>query len=348
MNATQRIGINPVSLLLIGGAVFLSLAGCSPSQNPPKEPKETVQTPQEECDRPEPMDERYCDRNQNLVADPPEDPEQWVNPDTLIFAYLPIPDAAKYESVWAEFITHLSETTGKPVQFLALDSKADQLQALKEGQLHIAGFSTSTVPIAVNQAGFIPFAMMAASDGTFGYEMEIITHISSPLDNLESLSGGQLAFTDPNSYSGYILPRALLEAGYNLKGDRDYQAIFSGSQEKSILGIQNQTYEAAAIANDVLQLMCNRQEADCSQFRSLYQSQTFPNAAYGYAYNLDPELVKAIEKAFLTFNWSGTGLEREFSGTGEDKFIPIDYQIDWSQIRTIQEAQGIDYQLPQD
>lgn len=345
MNASQRIGINPVSLMLMGGVALLALAGCSPSQNPPKE---TVQTPQEECDRPEVMDRRYCDRNQDLVADLPEDPEQWVNPDTLIFAYLPIPDAAKYESVWAEFITHLSETTGKPVQFLALNSKIDQLQALKEGQLHIAGFSTSTVPIAVNQAGFIPLAMMASSDGTFGYEMEIITHISSPIDNLESLSGHQLAFTDANSYSGYILPRALLEAGYNLKADRDYQAIFSGSQEQSILGIQNQTYEAAAIANDVLQLMCNRQEADCSQFRSLYQSQTFPNAAYGYAYNLDPELVKAIEKAFLTFNWSGTGLEREFAGTGEDKFIPIDYQIDWSQIRTIQEAQGVDYQLPQD
>ena len=94
--------------------------------------------------------------------------------------------------------------------------------------------------------------------------------------------------------------------------------------------------------------MCNRQEADCSQFRSLYQSQTFPNAAYGYAHNLDPELVQAIDNAFLTFNWSGTGLEREFSATGEEKFIPIDYQIDWSQIRTIQEAQGVDYQVPSD
>lgn len=345
MNSTQRMGINPVSVLLLSGALLLTLAGCSPSQGPTEQSEQTTEG---ECDRPEAMDGQYCDRNQDLVADAPENPEQWVNPDPLVFAYLPIPDAAKYESVWAEFMAHLSATTGKPVQFLALDSKADQIQALKDGQLHIAGFSTSTVPIAVNQAGFVPFAMMAASNGTFGYEMEIITHISSPLDSLENLSGRQLAFTDANSYSGYILPRALLEAGYNLKPEQDYTAVFSGSQEQSILGIQNQTYEAAAIANDVLQLMCNRQEADCSQFRSLYQSQTFPNAAYGYAHNLDPELVKAIEKAFLTFNWSGSGLEREFAGTGEDKFIPIDYQIDWSQIRTIQQAQGVDYQLPQD
>ncbi|MDB9517004.1 phosphate/phosphite/phosphonate ABC transporter substrate-binding protein [Roseofilum reptotaenium CS-1145] len=345
MNSTQRIGINPVSLLLIGGALLLNLTGCGSSQGTPEE---TAQTTQEECDRPKQMDGQYCDRNQDLVADPPDNPDEWINPDTLIFAYLPIPNPDQYESVWTEFMAHLSEITGKPVQFLALESKADQIQALKDGQLHIAGFSTSTVPIAVNQAGFTPFAMMAASDGTFGYEMEIITHISSPLDSLENLSDRQLAFTDANSYSGYILPRALLEAGYNLKADRDYKAVFSGSQEKSIVGVQNQTYEAAAIANDVLQLMCNRQEADCSQFRSLYQSQTFPNAAYGYAHNLDPELVGAIDNAFLTFNWSGTGLEREFSATGEEKFIPIDYQIDWSQIRTIQEAQGVDYQVPSD
>ena len=297
------------------------------------------------CDtRPAQMDEAYCDRDRDLVADQPEDSEQWVNPETLSFAYLPIKDGAKYESTWAEFVEHLSQTTGKPVEFVALESNTEQLKAVRDGKLHIAGFSTSRVPVAVNKAGFIPLVMMASSDGSFGFEMEIITHASSSLQQLEDLPGHQLAFTRDSSYSGYLLPRALLEAGYNLTAG-DYEEVFSGSQEDTILGVQNREYDAGAIANDVLHLMCNREEADCSQFRTLYQSQTFPNAAYGYAHNLDPELVENIQQAFLTFNWSGSGLEREFSATGEDHFIGIDYQIDWNPIRTIQEAQGVEYQI---
>ncbi len=37
-------------------------------------------------------------------------------------------------------------------------------------------------PIAVACAGFRPFAMMAAADGSFGYEMEIITYPGSGIE----------------------------------------------------------------------------------------------------------------------------------------------------------------------
>jgi phosphonate transport system substrate-binding protein len=42
---------------------------------------------QADCPRGD-LDERYCDRNGDLVADAPTDPNQWVDPDTLIFAYV--------------------------------------------------------------------------------------------------------------------------------------------------------------------------------------------------------------------------------------------------------------------
>ena len=42
------------------------------------------------------LDEQYCDRDGDLVADLPIDDSQWVDPDTIIFSYTPVEDPAVY------------------------------------------------------------------------------------------------------------------------------------------------------------------------------------------------------------------------------------------------------------
>ncbi|WP_416669460.1 phosphate/phosphite/phosphonate ABC transporter substrate-binding protein [Egbenema bharatensis] len=290
-----------------------------------------------DCPRPATMDQMFCDRDGDLVADPPEDPSEFVNPDTLVFAYTPVEDPAVYEGVWAEFVEHLSEVTGRNIEFFAVDSNAAQYEALRAGRLHVAGVNTGGVPFAVNLAGFVPFAMMAGEDGSFGYEMEIITHTDSDIQEISDLEGRQLAFTSPTSNSGFLAPSALLEGEFGLKADEDFQAAFSGAHDNSILGVQNQDYEAASIANSVLTRMCERGAADCDQIRTVYQSETFPTTAYGHVHNLDPELAERVREAFFTFDWTGTGLEEEFGQQGESQFIEITYQERWEIIRNIQE-----------
>ena len=298
-----------------------------------------------DCPRPSTMDQQFCDRDGDLVADPPEDPSEFVNPDTLVFAYTPVEDPAVYEGVWAEFIEHLSEVTGKEVEFFAVDSNAAQLEAMRSGRLHVAGFNTGSVPYAVNLTGFVPFTIMAAEDGSYGYEMEIITHVESDIESLEDLNGRQLAFTSPTSNSGFQAPSALLEGQFGLKADEDYQTAFSGAHDNSILGVQNRDYEAAAIANSVMGRMCARGAADCNQIRSLYQSETFPTTGYGHVYNLDPEIAERVREAFFTFDWEGTGLQEEFGQEGEAQFIEITYEEQWAVIREINEIQGVEYTL---
>ena len=61
------------------------------------------------------LDDQYCDRNHDLVADLPLDPAEWANPDTIIFSYTPVEDPAIYAKVWDGFIKHMSEVTGKKV-----------------------------------------------------------------------------------------------------------------------------------------------------------------------------------------------------------------------------------------
>lgn len=297
---------------------------------------------QEDCPRGK-LDTRYCDRDDDLVADVPE---RTQDPSVLIFSYTPVEDPAVYERAWSDFIDHLAQATGKEVRFFVVENYAAQLEALRAGRLHIAGVNTGSVPVAVNIAGFVPFAMMAAEDGSYGYEMEIIVPADSAIEGPEDLAGKTLAFTSPTSNSGFKAPSAILKGEFGLVADEDFSTTFSGRHDNSITGVAAGDYEAAAIANSVKERMLERGVVSEDDLRVIYRSQTFPTTAYGHAHDLDPELAQKIRDAFFSFEWEGTTLEAEFSQNGEAQFLPITYLEEWDVIRRIDEANEVEYTLP--
>ncbi len=289
------------------------------------------------------LDSRFSDNDGDLIADIPSDPSQQVDPGTLIFAYTPVEDPAVYAKVWEGFLEHMESVTGKEVQFFPVQSNAAQIEAMRAGRLHIAGFNTGSNPLAVACAGFRPFTMMAGADGSFGYEMEILTYPGSGIEKVEDIEGKQLAFTSETSNSGFKAPSAILKADYGFTAGESFEPVFSGKHDNSILGVANKDYPAAAIANSVLRRMIDRDVIKPDQVVSIYKSQTFPTTGYGIAYNLKPELQEKIQEAFFTFPWEGSALMEEFSKSGEAQFIPITFQEHWAVIRKIDEANGVSY-----
>lgn len=287
------------------------------------------------------LDKQYCDRNNDLVADLPTDPAKWNDPDTIIFSYTPVEDPAVYAKVWDGFVNHMADVTGKKVVFFPVQSYAAQYEAMRSGRLHVAGVNTGGNPVAVSCAGFVPFAMMASKDGSFGYEMEIIVPADSDIQSPADLKGRSLAFTSKTSNSGFKAPSALLKSEFNLVPEKDFKVAFSGKHDNSILGVANKDYEAAAVANSVLKRMIQRNVVDPSKIRTIYRSQTFPTTGYGHAHNLDPTVVAKIKQAFFTFPWEGSDLKKEFKK--EDRFIAIDHKSDWDVIRKIDAANGVTY-----
>ncbi|EXJ09709.1 phosphate/phosphite/phosphonate ABC transporter substrate-binding protein [Nitrincola nitratireducens] len=286
---------------------------------------------------------RFTDANGDMVADAPTDPKDWIDPNVLIFAYTPVEDPAVYAQVWDDFLKHMEKVTGKRVQFFPVQSNAAQLEAMRAGRLHVAGFNTGSNPLAVNCAGFVPFTMMARDDGSFGYEMEIITRPDSGIAKVEDIKGRSLAFTAPTSNSGYKAPSALLSAEFGLEAEVDFTPSFSGSHDNSILGVVNKDYDAAAIANSVLKRMVSRNVVSEADYTTIYTSQTFPTTGYGYVYNLKPELAEKVKEAFFSYEWAGSPLEAEFTNSGEAQFIPITYKEHWEVVRTIDAAMDVTY-----
>jgi len=290
------------------------------------------------------LDDQFCDVDGDLVADTPTDPTKWLDPDTLIFAYTPVEDPAVYKEVWSDFLVYMEEVTGKKVQFFPVQNNAAQIEAMRSGRLHVAGFNTGSNPLAVNCAGFQPFTIMASLDGNFGYEMEILTFPGSGIEKVEDIRGGQLAFTSPTSNSGFKAPSAILKGEYDMIPDRDFEAVFSGKHDNSILGVANKDYMAASIANSVLSRMISRGVIQADDVISIYKSQTFPTTGFGTVYNLAPELQASVREAFFTFDWEGTSLQEEFEKSNEGQFLPMNYKEFWDVIRKIDTANGVSYE----
>ncbi len=299
-----------------------------------------VQAEDTQCSHRGLLDTQFCDDNRDMVADLPLDSSKWANPDTLFFSYVPVEDPALYKGMFESFLKHLESVTGKHVRYFSAQSYAAQIEALRSGRLHVAGLSTGSTPFGVNLAGFHPFAIMGTEEGEYGYKMQVIVPADSAITSLQDLKGKTVAHTEQASNSGNQAPRALL-ARQGIVPDKDYEVIYSGGHDRSIMGVANKDYAAAPIASSVLDRMADRGTVDKDKIRIIYETQSFPTTSFGFAHNLHPRLALLVQKAFFTFEFAGTKLGKEFSDV--DRFIPITYKHNWEVIRTIQEMNDVEY-----
>ena len=71
------------------------------------------------------------------------------------------------------------------------------------------------------------------------------------------------------------------------------------------------------------------------QFRVIYESENFPTAGFGYVCNLKPDLAAKVKAAFFSFQWKGTGVEREFAASAQTKFAEVSFKNDFALVRRI-------------
>lgn len=283
---------------------------------------------------------QYADADGDLVADPPSDATQTVDPPTLKFSYVATSQPEEYRERFKEFVTHLTKTVGRPVEYVLFRSPEDELRAMCAGSLHVAGVNTGNIPLAVNECGFVPVCTLASDQGTSTYQMQIIVPADSPIKTLQDLKGHELTLTEPGSNSGFKAPLVLLSKDNGIQPGRDFSIRYSQGHRESIDGIAKKTYQAAAVASDVL----TRTMAEESplirkeQFRVIYTSENFPAAGFGYVNRLKPELAAKVKEAFFSFEWKGTGVEREFAASKQTKFIPVSFKNDFALVRRIDDA----------
>lgn len=282
------------------------------------------------------LDKMYCDENNDLTADTPKDKAKWKNPSTLVFTYTPVEDPAVYKDAFADFQKFLSKKTGKKVIYYTVHSNSAEVEAMRSGRLHIAGYSTGPTCFAVNLAGYVPIAVKGYEKEFQGYRLIVVVKKDSPYQKLTDLKGKKVAHTSPSSNSGHLAPMALFPKEGITPG-KDYEIAFSGKHDQSVMGVMHGDYEAGCVASDVFARMAEAGRIKAEDYRVIWQSSIFPTSSFGYAHDLDPELVKKIKEAFFEYRFPPE-MQKTFGGA--DRFFPVTFQQDYELIRIIANASG--------
>jgi phosphonate transport system substrate-binding protein len=293
----------------------------------------------------------YVDADGGLVADPPADAAKLIDPEEIVVAHYEGDDDEERVN-WQAFQEQLSQATGRKVVHQRYVNGADEVSAIKAGKIHVVALHSADVPYIVNNAGFVPLAVLGSRAGASGNHLVIAAGASSKIQSLPDVRGADVAFTTPGSITGYRAAVAVLAQDAGLRSGIDYRFHFSLGQKRSIRGILDEKHEVAALSADKIESMLADGSLKETDYRVIYESPVIPRLTIGHVHNLNAQLAAQLTKCIFDFDNAAAADEAggasQDEGGGDDaaakaggermRFLPIDYQKDFSFVRRIDDS----------
>lgn len=194
-----------------------------------------------------------------------------------------------------EFQKLLSEHLRMPVKLFPAADYAGVMQGIAAGQLEVAGFGASGFAGAWLDCKCIePVVVPQEADGSTFYYSVMIVRADSSIKTVEDMKGHSLAWADPNSTSGYLIPSATLKTkGVNLTDGAYFSRTgFAGGHEQGVVAVLNKQYDGAVTwtsgQGDIaegytrgnLRSMVDKKMLKMSDIRIIWQSGKIPNGPW--------------------------------------------------------------------
>lgn len=147
-------------------------------------------------------------------------------------------------------VKRLLETTFQvPVRMIPASDYAGVMQALSARQIEFAGLGPSIYAAAWldTNGGVAPILTVEQIDGSTSYVSIMVTRADSGIASLDDMRGRSLAWADPNSASGYLIPRfELRRAGVGVESGQFFgRTGFGGGHEQAVVAMLQRQYDAA-------------------------------------------------------------------------------------------------------
>lgn len=143
----------------------------------------------------------------------------------------------------------LEATFGVPTRLFPATDYAGVLQAFSAGQIEVASLGASGYAGAWldTNGGVEPLVVPEENDGSISYVSVLVVRADSGITSLEQMRGKSLAWADPNSTSGYLIPRfALRRAGIGVENGQYFSRTgFAGGHEQGVVAVLQKQYDGA-------------------------------------------------------------------------------------------------------
>lgn len=221
---------------------------------------------------------------------------------------------------------YLERKLGHKVKVFTATDYTGVIEAMKKKRVDIAWFGPLSYILAEREAGAEAFAVGVRDNGKSTYKSIFVVPGDSPAKTLADLKGKSVAFVDPASTSGGLMPTFLVkqETG-RMPQDFFGKFTYAGSHDAAELAVKNKTVDAAADNDITYEKMLAQGLITPESNRILMESPELPGSPLVYRKDLDAKLKKALKEAIVSAHQ-----EIKVTGYGNlsryEEALPSDYQ----------------------
>jgi len=184
----------------------------------------------------------------------------------IVMAFVPSGEAGKIATASGKIADCLNKMTGLSYKVQTGTSYAAAIEAMGANKAQVGFLNTFSILIAEAKYGIVPALANLRNYATIDldpdkalkgqlepfYRGEFIASVASGIKTMADLKGKTFCFVDPNSTSGYIVPRIQMKAE-GIDPDKDLKAtVNAGSHPNVAIGVYKGQCDAGVAFIDIL------------------------------------------------------------------------------------------------
>lgn len=246
----------------------------------------------------------------------------------LIMGLIPAESNEEMVEKFEPMRVYLEEKLNRPITVFTATDYAGVIEAMRRDKVDIAWFGPLSYVLAEQEAGAEAFAVgVRQKTGKSTYKSILVVPGDSSVQSIQDLKGKDVAFVDPASTSGGLVPSYLVVKATGQK-PKDFFAklTYAGSHDAAGMAVKNKTVDAAGTNDITYNKMLNKGLISQQSNRILLESDPIPGSPLAYRQELDEQTKKQIREIVLNAH-----KDIKVTGYGEllnyESATPKDYEI---------------------
>jgi phosphonate transport system substrate-binding protein len=268
-----------------------------------------------------------------------------TNPIRIYFT--PSVDAKRIATNARELVAFLEKETGYyyttalPSSFIAV------VEAFGTKKADIAGINTFSYLMANEKYGAEARLRIVRAGNETTYKAQFLARYDSGINSIEDINGRKIAFVDPSSTSGFILPKAMLDR----RGIKPSESVFAMRHDNVVTMIYQKQVDAGATyyappdpetgeIMDARMRVLEQFPDVADKVKIIGFSEDIPNDPWVFRKDLDEEIKDKVVDALLKFVKTEEGKKALYEIYDVEGLIPTTDE-DYDVLRDMLKAQNI-------
>ncbi len=254
----------------------------------------------------------------------------------LVMGLIPAENNEEMVKQFEPMRAYLESKTGQKVKVFTATDYTGVIEAMRKKRVDIAWFGPLSYYLAEQEAGAEAFAAgIRKGSDSHTYKSIFVVPGDSTIKTIQNLKGKNVAFVDPASTSGGLMPTFMVKkATGRMPQDFFGKFTYAGSHDAAELAVKNKTVDAAADNDITYGKMLKKGLITKKTNRVLLESDPLPGSPLVYRKDLPEDLKAKIREAIL-----GAHKDIQVTGYGElSHYVavtPADYQVVRDMVREL-------------